>query len=295
VLEARDKVFLEIAFKKVPLNREPFVDVIGPLPSPTNSWADLSVCFFVRDINQSKKRNKDRELDLNQTRDHYRQLLTDSGLPASLLRNLCVMPVREVITEYTNFQARNKLAATYDVFLVDATLYNNKFKFLRSFLGSAFTDRSKKCPIPVMLRDPEKIKKNVLTAVRSTNMYISGFGQTCTVLIGRRSFDQLTLAKNLKQVISRVQRKYDSLVGTLKLCDESMQGITFFADLRTVNNESFAEKFPLRKAKRVRTTIAAQYKGQVLDDEISDVELETEGGKYELKQKKVRYEDISIF
>lgn len=295
VLASHDKVLLEITFKKTPLNRDPFVEVVGPLPHPTNHIEDLTVCLFVRDINTSRKKNKDRELDLGQSRDHYKQLLTDAGIQEKLLRNLCIMPVREIMTEYTCYQAKNKLANSFDIFLVDSTLFNNKFKFLPRYLGSAFYDRSKKCPIPVKLNDPTQIKRNILTAIRSTNLFISGYGQTCSVVLGRTSFETLTLAKNLKYVITRVQRKYDSLVSTLKICDEKQQGITFFADLRSLNESTFVERFPLRKAKRLRVPIAPQYKEAKLEDELSDAEIETEDGKYELKQKRVRYEDISIF
>ena len=295
VLASHDKVLLDITFKKVPLNRDPFIEVIGPLPHPTNNFDDLTVCLFVRDTNISRKKNKDRELDLGQTRDHYKQVLTDAGIAEKLLRNLCIMSVRELVTEYTCFEARNKLAASFNIFLVDSTLYNNKFKFLRKFLGSTFQDRNKKCPIPVKLKEPSEIKRNILAAIRSTNLYISGYGQTCSVLIGRTSFDTLTLAKNLKYVLARGQRKYDSLVSTLKICDENSHGITFFADLRPLTESTFVERFPLRTAKRLRVPIAPQYKNAKLDDELSDAEIETEGGKYELKQKRVRYEDISIF
>ena len=256
----------------------------------------MRICLFVRDLKPSKKL-KDRELDLNTTKDHYLRLLEEAGLPKKLISNITILPMRELMTEYTTFQARNKLASSFDLFLVDWKLVNNKFKFLKRFLGHAFNERQKKIPIPIKLDEPDaaKLKKNLIKSLYSTNFFISGHGNSTTILIGQVDFNLIDLAKNLKYVILKLKENYDELISILRICGSKSEGFAFYANFRTQTIEEFESKFPLTKRKRLRIKIDEQFDGIKSDEEISDTELEIKDGKHEIVRKKFRFEDISIF
>ena len=72
------------------------------------------------------------------------------------------------MTGYTSYQARNKLAASFVLFLVDWKLVN-KFKFLKRFLGGAINERVKKISIPVKFSETDKLQKNFIRPLYSTN------------------------------------------------------------------------------------------------------------------------------
>lgn len=281
-------------FKRVPINKDTFCKVIGPLPNAVHDLNEMQICLFVRDLSPSRKL-KDRELDLNSTKDHYQRLLEDAGLPRKLIRNITILPMRELMTEYGTYQARNKLAASFDLFLVDWKLINNKFKFLKRFLGGAFNERQKKLPIPVKLNEePTKLKNNIVRALRSTNFFISGHGNSSNVQIGQVDFKSNVLASNLIHVINELQSYYE-LISILRICGSKSDGFAFYADFRKQAVEEFESKFPLTKRKKLRVKYDEQFDGVASDEEISEAELETKDGKHEIVRKKVRYEDISIF
>lgn len=281
-------------FKRVPTNKDTFCKVIGPLPKPIKDLNEMQICLFVRDITPNKK-IKDRELDLNTTKDNYLRLLEEAEIPKQILNNLTILSMRELMTEFTTYQARNKLASAFDLFLVDWKLVNNKFKFLKRFLGGAFNDRQKKIPIPVKLDEKDNLKKNLIKALYSTNFFISGHGNSSTILIGQVDYELNDLAKNLKYVVKKLQKNYNEVISILRICGSRSEGFAFFADFRKQTVEEFESKFPLTKRKKLRIKIDKQFKGIASDEEISDTELEIKDGKHEIVRKKVRYEDISIF
>lgn len=278
----------------MPVNEDSFCKVIGPLPKPISGLSDMQICLFVRDLTPSK-RMKDRELDLNASKDHYMRLLEDAKIPKQILANLTILPMRELMTEFTSYQARNKLAASFDLFLVDWKLVNNKFKFLKRFLGGAFNDRVKKIPIPVKLAEPEHLQKSFLKALHSTNFFISGHGNSSNILIGQVDYELNDLAKNLKYVVKKLAKDYGDLISILRICGAKSEGFPFFADFRKQSMSEFKTKFPLTKRRKVRITIDEQFDGVGTEEEISDAELETRDGQTEIVRKKIRYEDISIF
>ena len=281
-------------FKRVPVNESTFCKVIGPLPKPISDLNEMQICLFVRDLTPNK-RTKDRELDLNATKDHYMRLLEDAQVPKQILSNLSILPMRELMTEYTSYQARNKLAASFDLFLVDWKLVNNKFKFLKRFLGGAFNERVKKIPIPVKFSETDNLQKNFIKALHSTNFFISGHGTSSNILIGQVDYELNDLAKNLKYVVKKLAKDYGEVISILRICGSRSEGFPFFADFRRQSVDEFKSKFPLTKRKRLRIKIDDQFDGIGSEEEISDAELETRDGKTEIVRKKVRYEDISIF
>lgn len=204
--------------------------------------------------------------------------------------------MRELFTEFTTYQARNKLAASFDIFLVDWKLVNNKYKFLKRFLGSAFNERVKKIPIPIKLDlGKEELKKCFIKGLHSTNFFISGHGNSSSILIGQVDYELIDLAKNLKYVIKKLEKEYYDCVQLLRICSFKSHGFTFFADFRTQTIEEFESKFPLTKRKKMKVKMDDQFEGIASEEEISDTELEVKDGKHEIVRKKFRYEDISIF
>ena len=145
----------------------------------------IDVCLIVKDPDP-RKPLKDRELDLENTREIYREALIEAGFNDDFINNrLAILPMRELLTEYREYEAKSKLSKAYDVFLVDKKLMANKFSGLKKFLGTHFWKTHKKIPFPVDLSLRGQELENALTVtLASTALYVTGQGSTCSVTIG---------------------------------------------------------------------------------------------------------------
>ena len=126
---------------------------------------------------------KDRELDLEQTRDVYRKKLEEAGFDEDFLNHrLVILPMRQLLTEYTEYEAKGNLVNAYDVFLADKTLMKSKVSGLNTFLGKKFWFDRKKIPIPVNLKlEKQDLYQEMKRVLNSTEMPVTGRGQKLSV------------------------------------------------------------------------------------------------------------------
>jgi hypothetical protein len=247
-----DKVLLQVDFKKIPLNKTVYVNNLGPLPYPWIAESDaVDICLIVRDLD-TKKSGPDRELDLHTTREHYRNLLTGegSGLTREFIdKRIYILTMRELLTEYKEPEAKNKLAAAYDVFLADKMLMNNKFKELNSFIGAKFWTYQKKVPTPVDLKKTgDALGVEIMTALEKTPLYVTGRGSSETVQIGIHSQTASQIGYNLEFVLKQLRRLFDLNVGSLRIKTTRSISIPFYADLGSKNNIDPGATGPQTKA-----------------------------------------------
>lgn len=236
------KVILEIIFKKIPLNKTSYINRFGPLPFPWKATSDnVTVCLLVKDPDP-KKNLPDRELDLENTRELYRERLMSSGLdPEFIQTRLFIMPMRQLMTEFKEHEAKNKLAAAYDVFLADRKLMRSKFSTLKNFLGSAFWLRNKKVPSIVDISsDESKVKESVESALDSTCLFVSGRGTSESVVIGLHGQSSQSLAYNLIFILRNIKSLYNENIASLslKLSSDSSFALPIFYDLGSPNQLS---------------------------------------------------------
>lgn len=242
------RIILEVSFKKIPLNRTTYINVIGPLPYPWKGDSEsVTVCLLVKDL-EPKKNLPDRELDLNKTRDFYLEKLTNCGLDDEFINNrLVIMPMRQLMTEFKEHEAKNKLALAYDVFLADKKLMRSKFSTLKNFLGSAFWMRSKKVPAIVDLSlEGSELKDSLNSALDCTSFYVSGRGSSESVVIGLNGQSSEALAYNLIFVLQKIKTIYSKNVSALalKLSSDNSFSLPFFLDLASPNEVTEDEIAP---------------------------------------------------
>lgn len=217
--DAGGSVILYIQMKKIPLNKTTYINLLGPLP---HAWKyenpDIDVCLIVKDLNPLKSL-PDRELDLETTKEHYRTRLEEAGFDRDFLSHrLMILPMRELLTEFSEREAKSRLAASYKVFLADRRLVANKFSGLKRFLGKQFWSDHKRIPAPVDLKpDGAALKQEVIKALDCTELYVTGRGSSETVEIGLLSQSEAELAYNLMFVLKGVQEILGSNVSCLRL------------------------------------------------------------------------------
>ena len=253
-------VRMEILLKKIPLNKTTYINVIGPLPHPWKyESADIDVCLIVKDLDP-RKSLPDRELDLETTRAHYREKLADAGFSEDFLTHrLMILPMRELLTEFKEREAKGRLAAAYHVFLADRRLMANKFSGLKTFLGKQFWIDKKRVPLPIDLKqEGSSLKQEVLRGLDSTDLYVSGRGSSETIEVGLLSQTDAELAYNLMFVLQRVRQTFGPNVSCLRLGVSSISGssssdsqsylIPFFVDMDSANELTNEQICPRTRA-----------------------------------------------
>lgn len=244
-------VILHIVLKKIPLNRSTYINRIGPLPHPWRfETPTLDICLIVRDLD-TKNPLKDRELDLELTRTAYREKLETAGFDEDFLNHrLAILPMRELLTEYIESQAKGNLVTAYDVFLADQTLMKSKVSGLNTFLGNKFWVKRKKVPIPINLKlTGHELKEEVMRALDSTELPVTGNGGSLSCKIASLTQSPQAIAYNLLTVLSSVRGIFDKNVSTLSLGVSSGSSfqLPFFVDYGSPNDIQEEEIAPKRK------------------------------------------------
>jgi len=153
------------------------------------------------------------------------------------------------LTEYKEYDAKDKLAAAFDLFLADKSLVNNKFKELNTFLGTKFWNRHKNTPLPVDLsKRGDELGVEISSALEKTTLYISGRGSTETVEIGLFKQTNNQLGYNLNYILKEVQRLFGANVGTLRLKTTKSMAIPFYCDLASSNDIDMMDIGPQTRA-----------------------------------------------
>ncbi|CAG2162912.1 unnamed protein product, partial [Oppiella nova] len=172
-------VRLQINHKKTLLNKSTYIYGIS-LP---NHWrhelsADYETCLIVKDLQKTPL--SDRDLDLTETKNHYREVLSKAGADQLVTE---VLPMRELRNEYKLYEAKERLSKAYHVFLCESQLLRNKFDYLPTFLGKSFWITNRKVPLPVDTASPS-LKQDLESRLNQTQLYLSGNGDSSAVTIG---------------------------------------------------------------------------------------------------------------
>lgn len=121
-------VYLQFTLKKIPYDKSAQWIKI-PLPHSLIN-ENSEVCLFTGDLDK-----KDRRFDGELTVDHYKELLANAGVT----RNIDIIPLRQLRTEYTPYESKRNLCAGYDVFLGDSKV----LPILHRLLGKVFFAKNK--------------------------------------------------------------------------------------------------------------------------------------------------------
>lgn len=232
LLKSNEKVELMITFKQTPPNRSTYINQFGPIPHPYHDVADHTTCLIVRDLNP-KTPLKDRELDLQLTKDKYSKKLLESGLSEDFVNHrLFILPMRELLTEYRIHDLKNKLVKSYDTFLAERTLISNKNSLLSRFLGSPFWIKKKKFPIPVDTGEQKgSLRREIQSALSKVPLYITGHGPHSSMVVGYTNQSQDELVDNLLFCLQKINEKFADTVQILRLQSTKTPSIPFYADL----------------------------------------------------------------
>lgn len=150
----------------------------------------IDVCVIVKDI---KKTNIDAS---NATwKSKWQKDVVSSSDPS--LPKVVFLPISELKVAYQSFEARRKLAATFDVFLADKRIVHH----LPTNLGKAFYSSADKVPIPVTVEG-----KNLVDAVKdglkTCLILLRGSGTTQSVVVGNTEMSRDYIRENVMSVVS---------------------------------------------------------------------------------------------
>ncbi|CAK9291329.1 unnamed protein product [Gordionus sp. m RMFG-2023] len=113
-----------------------------------------------------------------------------------------ILTFHQLKTSYKTFEARNRLASSYDLFIADHRI----IQYFSRILGSAFVKR-KKWPMGIKLNDNTNLKTELDNAFRKTYCEIRGSGSCCELIFGHTSMPVNQIFLNLKKVIKTLDIK----------------------------------------------------------------------------------------
>lgn len=231
------KVIVEVVFKNIPSNSKTFIHNVH-LP---NHWRlklepeHCNIALFVKHIKpkteaQQIQFNKDRELDIENTHNYYKELLQeklDDDIRSRISR---IITTKELATEFNTFKSLDKLSKTYDFFISDKPLMSNKLNALPRRLGRRFWVREKKIPISVNL-SANNLQDKMFRALSTESFYVLGSSATEKLQIGIISQSDEQLAENLRIFLNRLYSIYDDNVRYVRLRTNWGVPLPLFADL----------------------------------------------------------------
>ena len=157
--------------------------MVGPLDD---------VALFVPDL------EKGRAKDYEKTVDHWRAKLEEQGVDFITE----IIPLNRVKTEYSQFETKRKLSASYDHFLASGKICGH----LTHLLGKTFLKR-KGQPTPVKL-ERDNLKEELLFGLRKSCLEVHKFGDSHTLPVGKLSMNATDLAENVWAVCEELARQY---------------------------------------------------------------------------------------
>lgn len=177
---SNEVVYLQFTLKKIPYNKEAKRIRLDLPHSLLNDTSE--VCLVTGDLERKNKR-ADSEL----TVDHFRDLLASAGVS----RNIEVMPLRQLRTEYTAYEAKRQLCAGYDVFLADRTIYPT----LPRLLGKVFFTKNK-LPRRVDLKS-KQLKHEIERALCVEELMLRGEGTASSVKVCHLGMSDRAASENV--------------------------------------------------------------------------------------------------
>ncbi|TMW49273.1 hypothetical protein DOY81_005651 [Sarcophaga bullata] len=150
------------------------------------------IALIVPDLQRGAK------VDYEPTIQHYEDLLREKGISG-----IKIIPFNQLRKEYTTFEAKRKLANTYDYFLCDGRISGHCVGFCgKNFQKVRTTLHS------VHLEDPDKYKTNIEKALKRTGYKQLHKGDMITIPVGNDRFTIKQLAENIKAVIDHLKEKF---------------------------------------------------------------------------------------
>lgn len=168
-----EKVALQFSFKKFPVGKCNGIQVVLPHPPKRDA------CIFVKDVDK-KSRN------FLATKSAYDDILLENGI-----KDLSVIPVKDLKINYTNYESKINLTNMYELFLADSRI----IRLIPSFLGSAFQKRNNYL-VQVRL-DKRDLKKEFERALSIAMCTLRGKGSTSQLVVGHLYQATEFLAENI--------------------------------------------------------------------------------------------------
>lgn len=153
---------------------------------------DADICLIVKDLQRGRKR------DHEPTKEFYTDLLEKNGIT----RVTRVLPITELLLEHKTFEAKHKLAKSYDLFLVDGAVSHRVGKFA----GKIFA-KCKKNPIPVknITEENTKLKETIERAINHINFKLSNHGNLISIDVASTKMTERQISHNVLDIIEQLK------------------------------------------------------------------------------------------
>ncbi|TGZ67031.1 hypothetical protein CRM22_005011 [Opisthorchis felineus] len=225
---------------------------------------DLSVCFLVKDTDKT---------DYNKSVDAWKLRWKTDCMKrhSSTLSVPTFIPLRELKLAYQPFASKQRLAATFDLFLADRRIVHH----LPSKLGKAFYGCGRgKIPVPVTLTTCNVV--DVLEKERNTMLFqIRGLGSTECASVGDLRLSLSQLKDNILTVCERICKDWPGggLCNVRSIYIQCPGGnIPLYFDATELPLDTIvAESSQLVKTKELNSPSGKQYTKQLTMDLLSRV------------------------
>jgi len=180
------------------------------------------VALFVPDLVLGRKK------DYEKTVDHWETIFREKGVNCITE----IIPINRVKTEYSQFEMKRKLAASFDFFLADGRICGH----LTHLLSNSFFKR-RSPPTPIKLSH-DNLKEEIHAALHKTCMEIHKFGNTHTMQIGTISMDETKVEENVWAACEALAEDYPGgwdNIRTIQLKTPIGLGIPIFVNLKSKN------------------------------------------------------------
>ncbi|XP_059620066.1 ribosomal L1 domain-containing protein CG13096 [Phlebotomus argentipes] len=186
MLDVDFKYSLQVGVFKIPKGDGKLSKVL--LPHSLINDTD-EVCLFVKDLRRGTK------IDYEPTKEHFEEVLRVAGVS----RINRVIPINELKKEYGPYEAKLKLAQSFDVFLADSRIYNR----VMPLVGKHFLKR-KKLPIALKM-DCEDLEESVAKALRFTIYRQSNAGNVMSIDVGKHSMSKEAITDNIVALVEQLK------------------------------------------------------------------------------------------
>lgn len=161
------------------------------IPLPNAPCCLDEVCLIVANL------EKTRSKDIDKTKEHYDELLKGIGI-----KNVNVLPLYQLYTEYDTFEMKRHLVEMYDLFLVDAKISSKVLQIL----GKKFITKRKQ-PVPIHM-ERTNLKREFEGCMKKTSMSIHSRGDNFISQIGHDRMQTKFLVENVECFVEEIQEQF---------------------------------------------------------------------------------------
>ncbi|OQR76734.1 hypothetical protein BIW11_07591 [Tropilaelaps mercedesae] len=192
------------------------------------------VCFIVG-CKDSDKGNK--RADHERYANEWKQKLRAMGID----RDIHIMPVMQLETEFKSYEAKRKLCKAFDHFLCDHRIM---FK-MPKLLGTMFF-RRRKMPIRVYMRDENKLKEIIEEALTRTLIHITPEGPNVSMKVGNlMDHSDREIADNILSIIDNFIPEHlpggNANVNSMHLASFAGKSVPMYVSLVSPNTVDMTE------------------------------------------------------